>query len=382
LPKQIAPLTRPGELESVRDLTAVVVADTPAIASAVIDSLPIEISFFLVGPKKIAFLRRSKGCRQYFTNDLSLEEANQADFIQTIGSLDSTCANVFLVLPVDDSANRIIHSTFDRLGVRSYPMPDRASFEILNDKWRFHQLCSKLGIPVPKAAPINNKADIDFDYLRMTVGLPFVLKPTNKCDRLGVHVIFSKDQLHKEICANANYNFAPLVAQTFVTGVDIDISVLADNGHIKHFAVQIRKERTLYFVKNEELVSFAEILVRHLCYTGLIHIDARLQYGSGEIFLVEANPRFWGSLDAATCCGLNFVRAGIDVSMGRYCTEPTTISDVSMPSIRRILAEIATCRRSYLQMPPQLRLRVKHAIRDWILAWLHPMKSADLHPRG
>jgi hypothetical protein len=214
------------EFGSVRDLTVVIIADTPSIASAVIDSLPIEFPFFLVGSRDIAFLRRSKRCRQYFANDLSLEEEDKADFIRTIEWLDRTYSNVFL-LPADDSANRIIHSTFDRLGGRSYPMPDRASFEILNDKWPFHQLCSKLGVPVPKAIRINNKADIDFDDLSMTVGLPFVLKPTNKSNGLGVCVISSKEQLHKEIRANRNYNFAPLIAQTFVPGVDIDISVLA-----------------------------------------------------------------------------------------------------------------------------------------------------------
>jgi hypothetical protein len=57
--------------------------------------------------------------------------------------------------------------------------------------------------------------------------------------------------------------------------------------------------------------------------------------------------------------------------MGRDSPEPTTISDVGMPSIRRILREVATCRRNYLQMSPQLRLRVKHAIRDWIRTRLH-----------
>src|SRR4029077_20921094 len=102
-----------------------------------------------------------------------------------------------------------------------------------------------------------------------------------------------------------------LVAQTFIPGTDIDISVFANGGHIKNFAIQIKKEKMLCFVQNEQLVKFAEAIVRDRCYTGVIHIDARLRDGSEEVFLVEANPRFWGSLSAATECGLNFVRAGI-----------------------------------------------------------------------
>src|SRR5262249_966896 len=200
-----------------------------------------ELPYFLVGHRSIAFLRRSKRCRQYFMNDLSLEENNKTDFVRTIERLGSANPNIFLI-PVDDSASPIVHSTLHRLRPSTYPMADSSSFEMLNDKWRFHQYCSELGIRVPKAMRLNNKTEIDFDHVSATVGLPFVLKPTNKCNSLGVHVICSKEKLHKEILSNRKYNFSPLIAQSFIPGVDIDISVFADSGHIKHFAVQIRKE--------------------------------------------------------------------------------------------------------------------------------------------
>jgi predicted ATP-grasp superfamily ATP-dependent carboligase len=151
----------------------------------------------------------------------------------------------------------------------------------------------------------------------------------------------------------------------------VPISVLADRGSIKNFAVQIRKEKMLCFVQNNELAKLTEAIVRDLCYTGLIHIDARLHDTSGEIFLVEANPRFWGSLDEATVCGLNFVKAGIYSFMGLESSEPTTISDVSSPSVRQVFAKIATCRQSYLRLPPQQRLRLKRIMGNSIRALLH-----------
>src|SRR6266446_1946093 len=102
-------------------------------------------------------------------------------------------------------------------------------------------------------------------------------------------------------------------------------------GHIKKFAIQTRKKDGLCFVQNEELIRFAEVIVRELCYTGVIHLDARLHDASQEIFLIEANPRFWGSLAEATSGGLNFVRAGIYTSMGLESADPITISDVCVP---------------------------------------------------
>ncbi len=166
----------------------------------------------------------------------------------------------------------------------------------------------------------------------------------------------------KKLCRD----FSPLIAQSFIPGVDIDISALVDRGHIKKFAIQIRKKDTLCFVQNEELVKLTEVIVRELRYTGVIHIDARLHDTSEEIFLIEANPRFWGSLAEATSGGLNFVRAGIYASMGLESPDPATISDVNVPSTRRILAEIVTFKRSYLRMRPLERLRLQRGVRIYI----------------
>ena len=171
----------------------------------------------------------------------------------------------------------------------------------------------------------------------------------------------------KKLCRD----FSPLIAQSFIPGVDIDISALVDRGHIKKFAIQIRKKDTLCFVQNEELVKLTEVIVRELRYTGVIHIDARLHDTSEEIFLIEANPRFWGSLAEATSGGLNFVRAGIYTSMGLESPDPTTISDVSVPSTRRILAEIVAFKRSYLRLDPLERLRLQRAMRNYIRRALH-----------
>src|SRR5882762_9789071 len=360
----------PGEVSPGCSLTIVVVGDTPTIAAAVVDSLPDELPYFLVGPRDIAFLRHSIRCREYFVNNLSLEEGNKTDFVGTIERLGSANSNIFLI-PVDDSANRIVHSTFDRLGANSYPMPNRSSFETLNDKWQFHRFCSELGVRVPKTIHLDDKAEIDFEYLCATVGLPFVIKPTNKSNSLGVQVIRSKENLRKEILSYRKYNFSPLIAQSFIPGLDIDISALVDYGHIKKFAIQTRKKDTLCFVQNEELVKLTEVIVRELCYTGVIHIDARLHDTSEEIFLVEANPRFWGSLAEATSGGLNFVRAGIYTSMGLESPDPTTISDVDVPSTRRILAEIVAFKRSYLRLRPLERLRLQRGVRIYIRSALN-----------
>ncbi|MDA9409903.1 hypothetical protein XH80_25105 [Bradyrhizobium sp. CCBAU 45384] len=314
--------------------------------------------YVLVGPKSIAFLRRSKNCQEYVPNDLVLDECSKTEFVLTIERLRSTNAKVF-VIPVDDSANRIVYSISHCLGASTYPIPDSASFEMLNDKRQFHRLCSTLGVRVPKSVYLRDKAEIDFGSFRAMLGLPFVVKPTNKSNSLGFQVIRSREDLHKHVLSPRKYDFSPLLAQSFIPGVDVDLSALIDRGRIRKFAIQTRKRDALCFVRNEELVMFTEIIARKLCYTGVIHLDARLHSASGEIFMIEANPRFWGSLAEATSAGLNFVRAGIYASMGLEGPDPTTISDIRVPSIPRMLTEMLTFKRSYSRLNTLERLRLQ-----------------------
>lgn len=63
---------------------------TPSIASAVVDSLPDGVPYFLIAPKSISFLRHSARYRDHFTNDLSIEASNKQDVVLTIERLRST----------------------------------------------------------------------------------------------------------------------------------------------------------------------------------------------------------------------------------------------------------------------------------------------------
>ena len=325
-----------------------IIGETPSITAAVVDSLPDELSFLLVGPKRIAFLRHSKRCLGHFDNDLLPTEQNKSGFVRAIQRLDTGNPNLLLI-PVDDWANRFLHS-IDKLNTPRYPIPDSRSFERLNDKWQFYQYCLELGVRVPHTILLGDKAEIDFEWVCATVGLPFVLKPTNRSDGLGVQVIRSKDDLQSKVLSQRSYNFSPLIAQSFIPGQDIDMSALVDRGCIKHFAIQMRKKDALWFVESADFVKLTVTVVGELSYTGVVHIDARLDSRSGEIFLIEANPRFWASLAEATAGGLNFIRAGIYASEGLEGPDPTTLSEVRVPSLKKMLAEILTFKRSYFKM--------------------------------
>jgi predicted ATP-grasp superfamily ATP-dependent carboligase len=352
----------------------IIVSATPHLTAVVIDSLPRDLRFFLIGPKDIALFRHSRRCVQYFAQDLSLQTAKATSFVRIVEDILKK-TQIVCIIPVDDSANRIVHSTQEKLDVKTYPMPDSMTFERLNDKWSFYKQCRELQIQSPQSFYFAKKSDIVFDQLVETIGLPFVVKPTNKFDGIGVVVIRSKDQFQTEIVCNSHYNFWPLIVQTYITGVDVDISLLAIQGVIKNFAIQTMREKFLVFERNAKLEALAETLVRELNYTGLMHIDARLDEESKDIFLIECNPRFWGSLDRATCCGLNFVRAGLHVTLGS--PDPLTIAGVSSPPVGQILREIAKGKQSYRKLSREQRLRIR---RTFSLSFVQFWRNLLLRP--
>ena len=43
-------------------------------------------------------------------------------------------------------------------------------------------------------------------------------------------------------------------------------------------------------------------------FHGVMNVDVRLKAGTGNAFLIESNPRFWGSLASTAGCGLKLSR--------------------------------------------------------------------------
>jgi hypothetical protein len=60
-----------------------------------------------------------------------------------------------------------------------------------------------------------------------------------------------------------------------------------------------------------------------------MNVDARIEKGTGKVFLLESNPRFWRSLAASVWCGLNFVSEWLEPSLpGGLLSLTTGMADV------------------------------------------------------
>ena len=277
----------------------------------------------LTGPKA-AYLRHSRliaSCQQITLpedgEDLaSLRQSIEA-FLRQTGS--------GMLLPGDEYATRMAVQLAPWLSVPVFPCPDVQTYRIFNNKWDFHGLCKSLGVAVPKTAYIGTKDAIRSAQLKAEFGFPLVIKPSNQGNGNGVVILQSEQEIELAISRNPDYHYDTLIAQEYVAGYDIDCSTLSVDGEVTAVAVQRRVNNAIVFTTNSAFVDDVKRILAATRYTGVAHFDARLCARTGAARIIECNPRFWASINAAQCCGLNFVELGLQA--GARIRHPPRVLD-------------------------------------------------------
>lgn len=219
-----------------------------------------------------------------------------------------------VIVPCDCPAIRLLHRLGPRVPLATTPLPTPQVLETLDDKWRFHLLCEAAALPVPATVCVAGKHQLDFTRLAATVGLPFVVKPTNASGSLGVVVVRSAQELLDRVVGERTYRDGPLVVQRYIEGRDIDVDLFAVDGELRAVTTHEVKGCWMEFTRDPMLEDMASALCRATGYSGPMNLDARIEQATGRIFLLESNPRFWASLAMPAACGLNFLAESLRTS--------------------------------------------------------------------
>lgn len=299
-------------------MTLILVGTQPRIVFPVLRAAHLQgHKTVVLGPRSTRSLRWSPWCGTHVLAELGDTQASGAvlrELVKTHGEAT--------VVPCDCDGIRFLQRLGDAT-LPTIPMPGPASLEVLDDKWRFWQLCEQHGLPVPRTVHADRCADLDFDRVAAAVGVPFVVKPTCDSGSRGVVVVRQRADLHDKVVANENYPTGPVIAQTYIAGCDIDADLLAVDGQIRLLATHLVHDHWTDFGRHAHLEELAQTLCRVTDFSGPMNIDARLEENTGRIYLVEANPRFWASVDLALPAGLDFLAASLTppdaLRMGPEC---------------------------------------------------------------
>lgn len=260
----------------------------------------------VAGGKQTLGLRWSRLCRRHVLIDLRDDDGA----VRAINRLAEQEPRATLI-PYDCDAVRLFNRVRSQVMLESVPVPDSATLEMFDDKWLFYRFCLANGLPAPMTRYLGSKGNLEFGALEAEFGLPFVVKPTNCSGSEGVQIVRSRKDLEDRILHDPGYGFGSLIAQRYIDGIDMDINLLSIHGRLCAFSIHRTTGSWIEFMPNAELEEMTWKVCHGSGYQGVMNVDVRLERGTGKLFVIESNPRFWATLAAPVACGLNFLAESI-----------------------------------------------------------------------
>jgi predicted ATP-grasp superfamily ATP-dependent carboligase len=241
-----------------------------------------------------------------------------------------------MVIPMTDLSAPLV------LGLRRsrpslvVPFPDLSTYEAVSDKAQLTRTARELGVPVPRQVVVSSAGDADTPAVTRLVdevGWPLILKPARSvvhsrgsAQRFGVRTVFTSDELAMEL-ADYPAQAYPVLAQERIVGPGRGVFVLgdADGRAVASFAHRRIREKpptggvSVYRESvplREDLREHAERITTHFRWHGVVMIEFKEDAATGTPYLMEANGRFWGSLQLAIDAGVDFPRLLVESALG------------------------------------------------------------------
>lgn len=193
------------------------------------------------------------------------------------------------------------------------PVEDYEIFSRVADKWQLQNICRKLNVKYPRSLLIER--DMEEGQIRAfvdEVGLPAVVKGIGDG---SLPVFYSDlDDILKKVLHKKNQG---LLLQEFVNGAGVGYFVFSDKGdiltefmHKRIFEASPLGGASIKACSNydRDLLDLGRKFVKNISWTGVMMLECKKESETGELYLIEANPKFWGSLELSYKAGVDFPR--------------------------------------------------------------------------
>lgn len=208
-----------------------------------------------------------------------------------------------MILPADAVATRLLARARHLLTTPVFPIPDLATFDQLVTKDRFMEFCRANNVRHPEGHILANREALIAAIKNGCIKLPAILKPINRWGSVGVVKIDADNAL--EVASTIDY--APVLVQDFIEGVDRSISIFARKGAVLKQVTYCYPDAAFTFQREPELARIVGEIAADLKLDGVFNFDARIE-ADGTVWMIECNPRFFFTMDAAMVAGANFAR--------------------------------------------------------------------------
>lgn len=256
-------------------------------------------------------------------------------------------------------------------------LPPESVLRRANDKGELYQLACQLGIPVPRMYSSRNEDEAS--EVAESIVYPAIVKPRNDEDLyLPAQARWRKVESPAELLGAWRRFHAVQsepVIQEFIQGAaygfeglyDADGSLVATCSHrrLMEYPTPGGPSAVCESVWDARLEELGRRLLDSLGWRGVAMAQFHRSDETGEFFLLEVNPRFWGSLPLAEAAGVNFPHM------------------LYRAALRESVAPVSYHAGVRMRLLPTYLLSVCRAVRNrpWALGHWLPKLSYLLDPR-
>jgi predicted ATP-grasp superfamily ATP-dependent carboligase len=196
------------------------------------------------------------------------------------------------------------------------PIAPFQTIRTLHKKDELARLAESLGIPTPRTAAARSEEDLRH-FLR-EFGAPVVLKRISSSGARGVFYLHNNDDIAAVLerhVKGGDESLSGFVVQQFVAGAGYGVSALFNQGRLRAtFTHKRLREKTRtggistlrVGTTVAQLEQHAHRLLESVRFHGVAMVEFRYDERTRQCWLLEVNPRFWGSLALAVQSGVDF----------------------------------------------------------------------------
>jgi predicted ATP-grasp superfamily ATP-dependent carboligase len=205
------------------------------------------------------------------------------------------------------------------------PIPSHDILIKAVNKAKLLEICAQNGINIPKTLVLAEPPKVD--EVVEKVGIPFVMKASTEIDIPtgpgSRYFVFRNNPLQEQFLLRFArlQNYGAVILQQWIEGIGVGASFVFSKSHepIAYFGHRRILERFLTGGPSVIAEAYGYLnalkqgirLLKLLKWEGVAMTEFRLGYDE-ELYFMELNPRFWGTLSLAIASGLDFPRLLIE----------------------------------------------------------------------
>ena len=253
------------------------------------------------------------------------------DYVEAIRNISSR-EQIDFIIPMTEQTIGLLNPARGMLPGRTVlACPPLDLMQAVSDKSGMCRLAERLQVPVPQTLYLNGADDLSATIVKID-RYPVVVKPSRSRIKEGngflsggVRYASSPAEL-EELYATSSVLRYPSLIQEKIVGPGTGLFTLYDgNRHLALFSHRRLREKppsggvsvvSESVPLDEEMVEHAGRLLKAVGWNGVAMVEFKRDQRDGKAKLMEINGRFWGSLQLAIACGVNFPSLLIDHLQG------------------------------------------------------------------